>query len=359
MEDKEFIRPQEEFAPPREEFVPPKPEFAPPRDEFSPPQEEERTDGREHEQTTQPAEKKEKKRRINPLMVTAAAVTAAVVTVSGLTAVPEHPYVDDPSTRRVWHELEAQHYAYLEDLGGAMQAREIDIMKELAADERLRTLIEDDLLPFYEEIGRWDELVVQETAAEQVVVRTSTMQKEEMVNNDVWNPRVDERDWTLYLAYDPDTGAYQTVSIHLIDGHSVDDTVNDHDSYYLHCSWNGDGIMDMWEIYDDVCHHVPNESTGHVHLDRAKEIYHITWDRQHSVYPRVTVKEGTCSHEWENKESEDDRLYTWLENGTVTVYQGVGGYMDSEWEIVRHVTVRDGYSYEDGVAGSAYHEFRI
>lgn len=359
MEDREFSPLTAEYSPPKAEYAPPREEFTPPRAEFAPPEREHRSDGREYEQKTEPPEKRERRRRVNPLMATAAAVTATVVTVSGLTVAPAPPTVDDESTQRVWHQLDAKHYAYLEDLRGAMQARDIDLMQELAADAHLRTLIENDLMPFYEEIGRWDELGVLEETAEEVTVRTSTMQKDEMVNNDVWNPRVDEKDWTFHLAYDPDTGAYQTVSVSLIDGHSVDDTVNDHHSYYLHCTWNGDGMMDMWEIYDDVCHHVLNEFNGHVHLSRAKEVYRITWNRQHSVYPRVTVMEGTCSHEWKNRNSEDDTLYTWLENGTVTVYQGVGGYMDSEWETVRSVTVRDGYSYEDGVTGSTYHEFGI
>ena len=358
MEDREFSPLTAEYSPPKAEYAPPKEEYAAPAAEFVPPEKEYRSDGQEYEQKTEPPEKREKTRRINPLMVTAAAVTAAVVTVSGLT-VPECPYVDDASTQRVWHELDAPHYAYLEELSGAMQARDIDLMQELASDERLRTLIEDDLMPFYEEIGRWDELGVLAKDTGEVTVRTSTMQKEDMVTNDVWNPRVDEKDWTLHLAYDPDTGTYQTIAVYLIDGHSVDDTVNDHDSYYLHCTWDGDGMMDMWEIYDDVCHHVPNEVNGHVHLNRAKEVFRITWDRRHGVYPRVTVMEGTCSHEWESKNSEDDVLRTWLENGTVTVYQGIGGYMDSEWETVRSVTVRDGYSYEDGVTGSTYHEFGI
>ena len=166
MEDREFSPLTAEYSPPKAEYAPLREEFTPPRAEFAPPEQEHRSDGREYEQKTEPPEKRERKRRVNPLMATAAAVTATVVTVSGLTVAPAPPAVDDESSRRVWCKLDAPHYAYLEDLSGAMQARDIDLMQELAVDTRLRTLIEDDLMTFYEEIGRWDELVVLEETAE-------------------------------------------------------------------------------------------------------------------------------------------------------------------------------------------------
>ena len=125
MMDHEFSSPRAEFSPPRQEFAPPRPEFTPPKGEQHAP-------GAEFAQSA--AVPEQKKRRVNPLMLTAAAVASSAII---LTPVSVSVRPSGPSLQ-----LNADQRAYMSELSAALDAHDKDWLIELAHDPRTMELIE-------------------------------------------------------------------------------------------------------------------------------------------------------------------------------------------------------------------------
>lgn len=125
MMDHEFSSPRAEFSPPRQEFAPPRPEFTPPKGEQHAP-------GAEFAQSA--AVPEPKKRRVNPLMLTAAAVASSAII---LTPVSVSVRPSGPSLQ-----LDAAQRAYMSELSAALDTQDKDWLIELSHDPRTKELIE-------------------------------------------------------------------------------------------------------------------------------------------------------------------------------------------------------------------------
>ena len=144
MKDREFFFPGDEQASPGVEVSQPGRESAEPGLELFHVGGEYLSGGQAiHHITGQTPKREKKKRRINPMVFTAAVVATGMVAISGINVSERNE-----NTQHPFCELTAEHQAYLNEVWTAVESSELDRMTELANDVRLRDLIVEYIQPY-------------------------------------------------------------------------------------------------------------------------------------------------------------------------------------------------------------------
>lgn len=134
----------QEFSSPREEFSPVGQEFTSPAPEFSQPAPESRTAPEAHDAPEQTAAadapaRERKKRRVNPLMLTTAAVATAAVTLASVDiALPSFEQPSNPTIT-----LSREHREYVDTLIAALDTQDWAQVRALEYDSRLPVLAKE------------------------------------------------------------------------------------------------------------------------------------------------------------------------------------------------------------------------
>ena len=348
----------QEFSSPGREFAPPKPEFARPRAEFAPPGREHAPQGREFEQTSAPSARS-KKRRISSLMLTAAAVTTAVVTVSGL------GWDDDPKFL-----LSMEQRAVMNTLTSSLKEMDIDRLIELTENPVLYELISETLTDFFrEEAPDYPNHHIESYPHANGGTQTSIGTH---FSYDGMYAGLFSHEDLNYHHFDYQTvcpsGSDAPTNTHV--RFSLDELPDHHDespyqSYEFFLNRDETGVLGSWEYRDTIDRdlYVGTDLTGTDHyqvVSTEGTEYYLSY---YSSVLELTVKEGSCLSvegdpvTWEETGVEVFTNYeTYLENGTVSTYRNNG----DEWVLDNVVVVRDGYSYVDGVRDeSSYHQYHF
>lgn len=346
MRDQEFSSPGREFAPPRAEFSRPRTEFAPPGREHT-------AQGREFEQTSA-SQAKAKKRRLSPLMLTAAAVTTAVVTISG--------FDNDPKLL-----LSMEERAALNDLTVALENMDIDRLAQLAEDPALYELVSETLIDFYKtEVPDAVNYSIYTAPTYSDGTQTSCSNHFSYDGTHAYvhhSDRFNHMGFYYDMFYPADSDVPETSSVSF-DLESPYDIHRDdpYQFYSFHRYTNKDDGVVSWSYEDSICREIflGIASDGIRHYEGNVALEGIRYDvsRSDSSF-QMTVMEGSClaiqedtPAEWENYEFAYYQNY--LENGTVSTYYDYG----DGWVLDNVVEIRDGYSYVDGVRNeNAYHEY--
>lgn len=155
MKDKEFSGGGREFSSPGQEFSRPVREGA-----FQP--QEIGCSGREYRQENAPMKPKKKRRRLQPAMLTAAALVTSAIVLTSAPAERAHQYPVQ--------ELSAEHRAYLDEVWAAMEKSDVDALDLLAKDDMAREIVVDVIAPYArrldDEYDFVSPIVVQESASD-------------------------------------------------------------------------------------------------------------------------------------------------------------------------------------------------
>ena len=348
MMDHEFSSPRAEFSPPRQEFAPPRPEFTPPKGEQHAP-------GAEFAQS--PAVPEPKKRRVNPLMLTAAAVASSAIILTPVSVRPSVPSL----------QLNADQRAYMSELSAALDAQDDEWLITLATDPRKEELL-SLLIAAEETYDDHEETILfgyEETESDYIHLNASFLYDAAQGMAYPYTSRPFNKDTTCFWlssivdgrnSYQGNTYSHTSFS-HITDGISYTGSpyyVKKFSADFIY----GEGYPYWWNIQDmtlqwdkNAKYHIPIEGTSSsfVRNDNGS-------DFPYSEINQLTVT-GTYAYDPEKSEDnlpDSERYY--LENGTALWSSSRDGIQtDISFEVKNGQTINDGqflidsYQYTDGL----------
>lgn len=331
-----------EISRPREEFSPPRQEFAAPVRKFSPPGKEHLHSGAEFHQTAAPPEPR-KKKSINPLMLTAAAVvTSTVVLSSGFSPAeekaPKYPLPEDLC-------------AYLDELDTALVEQNSDALLSLLTLDSLQYLEHAAVKPYAEQLAPLIDNLQDhhlyhrgQQDGDYQFIQMGFSYDGERIGTE-WDYAETDNTYSLSFSEEIDPATGTTVLTHAgvamftpSDLHNVEQTfysyhfnfstaVNSEDVLY----WNmEDYVVQTQKVPGGYDHAVPQEGRR---IERNPNYYGTV----------LEVLEGTFAMERRDTPDTSSLSYiydSYLHDGTVSLYLRNG----DEWVLDQSVVVKDGYT---------------
>ena len=323
--------PGREMSPPREEFSCAGAEFASHGKEIV-------TGGGEFEQKTAPEERK-RKRRISPLMMTAAAVATAAVVVSGVGQRGR----DYPEWK-----LTAAQCAYLDEVWTELREQDGARLAELSAQPMVEEIYREVLLPYAEMLEReyGEDVIHGEEEGE--YVSCSLSYNGESIScehgdgtKEFWlhYERNAYRETDGTIAYD---NTYVNFDMYDYESWGLNEPEK---SYYFWSHYdNLEQRISDWEVeYEEGRIQTAPDGVRHWLTEwGSSERWYLSWhhtaDGQMDL-PVKHISEGEIIEEWVEPEDGSDPYYErHLENGTVDCYVQVNG----EWQHAGRIEVIDG-----------------
>ena len=313
MKDKEFSGGGREFSSPGQEFSNPGREWA------SQPPEADRS-GREYRQESGPVKPtKKKRRRLQPAMLT----VAAVVTVAAvLTSAPAEPAYEPP----VW-ELSAEHRAYLDAVWENIEESDLDELERLARDPMLEDILVNAVDPIAEQFDL-------------------SVHRDICYNGEALGL---PRDWSKFLVFDSiyysDYSKPEATNFSLTSktyNEFTDTTIANEKTYWLRLYDFSDGHSIVWQNWSD--------ETFHEYLDGS------TWVNEPvDQWTEVAITE----HGWSGQAEGRTVTETRMQGEFFTVLE-VGAESGDVWEnhCLYNGQIYSSYSVENGpsVSGMIYVE---
>lgn len=312
-----------EFSPVGLEFAPTAEEVSQPRAEFSVPGAEAQAPGGEFDQSAGQV-RKEKKRGVSPLMLTAAAVTTAAVVLTGGSHTARYPT----------QPLSAEQGAYLEEVYQNLLDQNGERLAELSDDPMLEEIILEVMEPYAEMLNRRYGL--------------DTMYNAENYFDIVYDPEEQVLCWVedsegarldIYSNRCADEGVSGSGYVHtefgVWPGHLFMDRNTDQE-YWFSIGHDQEMQLKYWNMeavkFDIVT--APNgERYGLVAEGRREYTgWHYFNDRP---LPVKEITQGTGTYTWNGSEGYYE---TWLKDGTRIYYVRI----DDVWQEAGAVEVRDG-----------------
>jgi len=309
MKDQEFSRLREEFASTGREFSPPAREFTPPAQEYH-------KAGAEFSQSPAPVGKK--KKSVNPLMLTTAAVVTAAVVLGGVNAPVEDKIPEWP--------LEAAHQEYLDECLSSLEAHDFDRLIELADDPRIHELLMDefpaykDLLDTKYGIDSWETHALYRNYGEdEAEYWTNTRDSHFIYTGDSVCPLASNDSYgsTCDLSYTFASYNDFYTHINMTDFQEWSSCDEPYKGYSFTCEKYPNGSV-SWQFHDTLVQEVETEYGGDI---KTISGIRIQYNNFSSGYTQEVLEgDFECVQVFVEDESCDPYLEPRLFNGTITYY---------------------------------------